>query len=106
MSDPATIGAIAIGGIAWVLSAIGRGATDRAFRELTRGVKDRVAGLRDRPENHDVARAVRTAQIQALERVIREYRDSPRPEWETDPSERPDIFLERSLDFANATLTK
>lgn len=67
-------------------------------------MRDRVAGLRDLPENHDVAKAVRTAQFQALERLVRDYRDIGRPEWSTAPHTRPDIFFERSLKFCGDTV--
>ncbi|MGD9616738.1 MAG: hypothetical protein AB7H90_16280 [Alphaproteobacteria bacterium] len=69
-----------------------------------RGMKDRIAGLRGLPENHDVARAVRMAQIQALERLIRDYRDVGRPEWKTEPYTQPELFFNRSLDFCARTI--
>ena len=120
MPEPVTIAAVAIGGLSWlcqstvggaaiggvsaaVTGAIGN-AADRVMLSTLRGMKNRIAGLRGLPENHDVARAVRMAQIHALEKLIRDYRDIGRPEWKTALHTRPDIFFERSLGFCTRTI--
>jgi len=103
MPEPVTITLLAINGIGWLAGtmagAMTGGATDRAFRGAVKGVRDRLAGIRGVPANHDIAQGVRLAQLQALERVIREYRDRGRDEWKADPHTRPDLFFERSLAF-------
>jgi len=90
MPEPVTIAAVAIGGLSWLChSMLGAAAIggaigpppDRLVAATLRNVNSRVAGLRGLPENHDVTRAERTAQVQALERVIRGYRNIGRPEW-------------------------
>lgn len=68
-----TIGGAMIGGLAG--GHIGN-AVDRAACAIGRSIRDRLAGLRSLPDNHDLAAAVRTAQMQALERVLRTFRDA------------------------------
>jgi hypothetical protein len=63
MAEPVIIAVPAVGGLAWIAAGAVGSASDRAFCAVLRGVKDRVAGLRGTPQNHDVARAVRTAQM-------------------------------------------
>lgn len=101
--EPITITLIALNGLGWLAgtmaAAAAGGSTDRAFRNAVKGVRDRLAGLRGVPENHDIAHGVRLAQLQALERVVRDYRAGARPEWTTQPHTRPDLFFERALAF-------
>ena len=111
MPEPVTIGAMTLGGLAWVYAAslpVAAGAagnvTDRRLCSLARGLKDRVAGLRGLPENRDVAKAMRLAQMQALETSIRGYREIGRPEWTSDAATRPDMFFKRSLAFCSRTV--
>jgi hypothetical protein len=116
MPEPMTIAAASIGGISWLchsaVTTFGTAAlggaignpTDRLVAATLRDMKTRFAGLRGSPANHDVARAVRIAQIQALESVIRNYREVGRPEWVTDEVSRPEIFFHRSLDFCTRTI--
>jgi tetratricopeptide (TPR) repeat protein len=103
MPEPVTITLLAINGLGWLAGtmagALTGGTTDRAFKSAVRGVRDRLAGIRGVPENHDIAHAVRLAQLQALERVIRDYRARGRPEWKTEPHTRPDLFFDRALAF-------
>lgn len=103
MPEPITITLLALNGLGWlagtVAGAAAGGASDRAFRNAVKGVRDRLAGLRGVPENHDIAHGVRLAQLQALERVIRDYRARGRPEWASHPHTRPDLFFERALGF-------
>jgi tetratricopeptide (TPR) repeat protein len=104
MPEPITIGVLALGGLSWVAGGIVGNISDRALCGIMRGFSDRVAGLRGLPENHDVARAVRKAQMQALERLIRDFREVGRPEWQAEPHTRPEMFFERSLRFCGTTL--
>ena len=79
MPEPVTIAALAVGALTWTgLAALGGhvgNVTDRLSCNLLRAHRHRVAGLRGLSENHDLARAVRIAQMQALERVIRDFRE-------------------------------
>jgi len=108
MPEPITITLLALNGLGWlagtVAGAAAGGASDRAFRNAVKGVRDRLAGLRGVPENHDIAHGVRLAQLQALERVIRDYRARGRTEWTTDPHTRPDLFFERALAFTSRAI--
>lgn len=108
MPEPVTITLLAINGLGWLAGtmagAMTGGATDRAFRGAVKGVRDRLAGLRGVPENHDIAHSVRLAQLQALERVIRDYRTRGRPEWASDPHTRPDLFFQRALGFTSRAI--
>lgn len=97
MPEPVSI--LATVGLGWVVGGVVGNASDRQFAAVVRATKDRIAGLRGAPESQDVARAVRVAQMQALERVIKDYRDVSRPEWITEPHTRPDLFFQRGLDF-------
>jgi tetratricopeptide (TPR) repeat protein len=103
MPEPVTITLLTINGLGWLAGtmagALTGGTTDRAFRNAVKGVRDRLAGLRGVPENHDIAHAVRVAQLQALERVVRDYRSRGRQEWSTQPHTRPELFFERALGF-------
>jgi hypothetical protein len=71
---------------------------------VLRNVRDRIAGMRNIPENHDVAVAVRTAQMQALERMIREYRQNGQAQWGGEPHTRPELFFNRGLEFCSHTI--
>jgi tetratricopeptide (TPR) repeat protein len=109
MPEPVTISTLAIAGLGWVAgSAAGvagpvaggivKGASAQVFPAVVRATKDRIAGLRNPPESQDVARAVRVAQIQALERVIRDFQVA-RPERFGALFARPGDFFERSRAF-------
>jgi tetratricopeptide (TPR) repeat protein len=100
---PEPISTLAIAGLSWVITSAAGGVVEGVSGETLSGVvratKDRIAGLWGAPDNQDVARAVRMAQMKALERVIREYRDAGRPEWIREPHTRPDLFFQRSQAF-------
>lgn len=83
MTDPLTT--IAIGGLAWMAAGAIGNMTDRRLCGFLQGLRDGIAGWQGLPENHDVARAARTAQIQALRQVIQAYRVTPRREWSATP---------------------
>jgi tetratricopeptide (TPR) repeat protein len=83
------------------------------YRELERHIYDRVPGLAGLPKNHDVARTVRTAELQALALVVRDFKKH-RP---YDPDAKPtgdvhkwhasnalDEFIERANEFVRASL--
>jgi tetratricopeptide (TPR) repeat protein len=99
---PEPISTLAIAGLGWVAgSAVGgvvEGASGQAFSGIVRATKDRIAGLRGAPESQDVARAVRIAQMQALERVIQDFQVA-RPERFGALFARPGDFFERSKAF-------
>ncbi len=99
MPEPMTTAALALAGLGLIGGTVADGiagnASDRIFCDVLLGVKKRIAGLRDHPENQDVAKAVRTAQMQALERTIRDYDEIGRPEWKSEPYTRPEIFFEK-----------
>ena len=103
MPEPVTISALAIAGLGWMTGAAAGGAvgsvSDRTFCSVLRGTKDRIAGLQSLPENHDIARAVRLAQIQALERLIGDFHNAPHPDWREASHTRPEMFFERSQAF-------
>lgn len=104
MADPLTT--VAFGGLAWMAAGVAGNLTDRQLSGFVRGLWDGIAGWRGLPANHDVARAVRTAQIQALNQLIQAFRDTPRREWSatllgTTP---PDVFFAKSLAFCPRTL--
>jgi tetratricopeptide (TPR) repeat protein len=104
MSEPFAIGVLAVSGLSWISAAAVAGVTgnasDRVLCSLLRGMRDRIAGLRRAPEGNAIARSIRIAQCQALERIINDYRSLGRPEWQSDPATRPDLFFERSLNFS------
>ena len=65
MPEPVTITLLAVNGLGWLAGtmagALTGGTTDRAFKSAVKGVRDRLAGIRGVPENHDIAHAVRLA---------------------------------------------
>lgn len=102
---------MAVAGISWlggsipdVLKGVAGNVTDRVLSGHVRALKVRFAGLQGRPENEHIAQSARVAQCQALERVIREYRDTGRPEWQAQPHLRPEMFFARSLEFCAVTI--
>lgn len=102
--EPLTISSLALAGLGWVsgnavASTLGN-SSDRLFCETIRGVRDRLAGFQDLQANHEVARAVRIAQMQALEKSLREYQRFILP----GSLSVPDLFFERSLRFCARTV--
>jgi len=98
---------LTLAGLSWIGGTVAAGAaggvagnvSDRVLCRLTRGVMERTAGLRGLPENHDVARAVRLAQAQALERLILDHRAVAAPESPTDRIGATDPFHDPALAF-------
>ncbi len=82
--------------LAWCLGSILAGIlgneAHRLYREQPSRITKALAPLTT-PENHDLARAVRTAQIEALERLGMDYRDAHRAGWDAAPGTRPTAFL-------------
>jgi archaellum biogenesis ATPase FlaH len=74
------------------------------YQELTRHIWDRIPALSGLPANHDIACAVRLAQLQALNRVLREYEKSNPPEWQKDPVNKPEVFLDKARRFVRSQL--
>jgi hypothetical protein len=108
MPEPVTITLLAINGLGWLAGtmagALTGATTDRAFKSAVKGIRDRLAGIRGVPENHDIAHAVRLSQLQALERVVRDYRTRGRPEWTTEPHTRPELFFDRAIAFTSRAI--
>ena len=105
--DPALLGSV--GSLAWgamsaVAGSVAIGMSDRHCVAMLRAAQQRLAGLRGIPGNHDVARALRMAQLQALERVIRDFRAAASEEWHPVRRARLELFFERSLEFCGATV--
>jgi tetratricopeptide (TPR) repeat protein len=88
----------------WALDSVGERAADHVISSLVHEVKDRIAGLRGLPANHDVARAVRQAQLKALRRIVKDEQESDRPEWRLHPHLRPDHFFAGAHTFLDAGL--
>ncbi|HEY0417965.1 MAG TPA: hypothetical protein VGC80_00450, partial [Acetobacteraceae bacterium] len=103
MPDPVTLTALAVGGLSYMArTAIGGhlgNASDRAVCHAGRLFRDRIGGLRDLPENHDLAEALRIAQMQALERVIRSFRAEHQREWQGGQADPHLAFFKTALDF-------
>jgi hypothetical protein len=98
----AAVTALALSGLAWLASAALAGTVgnlaDRGFQSVVRGIRDRLAGMREAPDGLTVARAVRLAQMQALERVVRDYERTlilPRTFRPT----RTNKFIDRAIEF-------
>jgi TPR repeat protein len=58
------------------------------YRELEHHIRQRIPGLAGLPANHDVAHAVRGAELKALERVLREYGEKHKPSLFLDDANR------------------
>ncbi len=90
----------ATGGMAWVVGAVAGGivgnVSDRVVARLLHEARTRTAGLEELPENHDLARAVRLAQIQALQRSLN---DQAALHAGADAA-----FVPRALQFCNDTI--
>ena len=108
MVEPVTTAALAVAGLGWIANGIASGvvgsASDRLLSSHVRNLKTRFAGMRDLPENEHVAKSIRAAQMQALEQVVRKYRDIGKPEWEEQDYERPEVFFQRALFFCATTI--
>jgi tetratricopeptide (TPR) repeat protein len=108
--EPTTIASLAVNGLAWVFHACMTGVvanwSDRRLCATVLGLKHRMSHLRGLPENHDVARAVRVAHLQALDRVIRDYRDAPRRESLRVLQADRDVFLDGSVDYCARALRR
>lgn len=108
----------ALGGLSWVVSSVLAGApggsagfvlgavlsgvlgneAHRLYRDATPRIAKGLRGL-TLAENHDLARAVRSAQIDALERLCEDYRKANRAAWDSAPRTRPADFLDRATVF-------
>lgn len=100
MSDPVTLAGVCI---ALTEHLAGHIAHEK-FQELIRHVCERIPGLSGLPVNHDIARAVRTAQLQAFNRVLRDYEKSKkRSEWQDDVADAP--WFQRAMSFVRSQLT-
>lgn len=106
--------ALASAGISYVMSEVAPGVRSAAVAlagdvvksvahkglvETYKGVRQRIAGLRGKPEGDAVAKAVRLAQLQALESLIGEYRTGEVARWKDDAACRPDLFFSAAGEF-------
>ncbi len=84
--------------LAAVLNGIFGNEAHRLYREAAPRVLKGLTPL-SLPENHDLARAVRTAQVEALDRLVEDYREVNRAAWDAAPGTRPAMFLDRVTVF-------
>src|SRR5262245_25814250 len=78
--------------------------TERHVHESLETLKHRVVGLGGLPENHDVARAIRIAELQALYHLLTDFAELPRPEWHRVLHLRPDVFIQTGLDYCRRAI--
>jgi hypothetical protein len=117
MFDPITTAGAA--GLAALIEPIVDAAVDKAkelathvaggilhekYHEVERHIRARIPRFTGFPANHDVRRAVRLAQIQALGYVLNDYVRSNPPEWKDDPVNKPEWFLETAVAFVRSQL--
>jgi tetratricopeptide (TPR) repeat protein len=81
---------------------VGGGILHEKYREIERHVRERIPGFSGFPANHDVRRAVRLAQLQALEYLLNDYEKSNPPEWKADPINKPKWFLDTARTFVRS----
>lgn len=115
MPEPITLGALLLGAVAAlrpildrvasnsVVTGVAGNITDRVLVQMLQGTKDRIAGLQKSPSNLDVARALRTAQLQALERLIRDY-EALNPESKRQPLSLRARFIKAGLAFCSGDI--
>ncbi len=98
MADVVTIAGLSsvVGSIAIDVAG---GMTDRGLCGVVADVRDAFAGRGKIPPNEDIARGVRLAHLQAMERVIKDFRDANNPAWTADRALRPDVFFSRSENY-------
>ncbi|ANP45662.1 hypothetical protein ATE48_06870 [Candidatus Viadribacter manganicus] len=70
-----------MGGAAAVVQGVIGNRSDRVFCEFSQEVVRRIAGRRGLPANHDALRAMRSAQLQALDLLVSKYQKHPDPDW-------------------------
>jgi len=107
MPEPVTIAALATAGLGWVFGeaggvaggVIGAAATT-AWQSAGRALYDRIHHV---PDTEHLARAVRRAQMHALERSLREWWQTLTPQW-TAPSADTAAFYKTAIDFCADTL--
>ncbi len=101
----AAIAGIAGAGLKTVIGGCVEGLADRALSGVTRELVNRIGGLRGLPANHDAARSLRRAQLQALQLVVRQFDRSTLPEWAEDPINKPEIFISEAKAFVTRNLS-
>lgn len=101
----AAIAGVAGAGLKTVIGGCVESLADRALSDVTRELMSRIGGLRGLPANHDAARALRRAQLQALRLIIRQYDKSELPEWAEDPINKPEIFISEAKSFVSNNLS-
>jgi hypothetical protein len=95
--------ALIVGGLTWMFETVrdhAVGATGHEFiREFVRGAVRELGDPQKRERNHDIVRAVRGAQLDALEAVIDGYCIANRPRWDRAPDPATERFLEDATVF-------
>ena len=95
--------ALIIGGLSWVLDTVVEhsvGATGHELiREFVRGAMRELRDPDKRESNHTIARAVRGAQIDALEMVLDGFAIGNAPNWDQAPDTVVQKFLREAAEF-------
>ncbi|MBV9812436.1 MAG: tetratricopeptide repeat protein [Acetobacteraceae bacterium] len=95
--------AVLVGGLSWVFDKVLEdtvGATGHEFlRDFARGAVRELTGPHERPRNHDVARAVRGAQLDAMEDVLAGFAAANAPRWDLAPDQGTECFLRQASAF-------
>ncbi|MCW5620996.1 MAG: hypothetical protein KIS79_07825 [Burkholderiales bacterium] len=108
MVDP-----ISLAAIAWplaeglrssALAGVIGNVADRQLGEFFSSVRNRFAGISGPAENHDIAKALRLAQFQALEHVIRDFRDVWQIPHRKNTEEDFGIFFDKAGGFCRKNL--
>jgi len=96
---------VLLGASAAVAQGIIGNRADGVFCAFSREVGRRIAGRSGLPANHDAVRAIRSAQLQALDHVLSAYAGGADPEWADYEPPRAQIFLERGRAWVSAELS-
>jgi hypothetical protein len=112
MLEPGAISALFVGGLGWtvanvggpVVSGIAGNMSDRAFLRILRALADRSASARGTAADHTIAKAVRVAQVQALEQTIRTYKAVGKSGWNDPHDAHETDFIRSGLEFCRQSL--
>lgn len=92
-----------VGGLTWAVEKVLEhtvGATGYELtREFVRGAVRELGDPQKSERNHDIARAVRGAQLDALEAVLDGFAILNAPRWDQQPDSAANQFLERAAEF-------
>ena len=96
MPEPVTIGALTVGGLGYLAGKAGEALAGQAGTKLLGALRDRFGGLVPGQDTTVVTKALRVAQLQALEQVIRQYEHAV---WPPGTLGEPPPFLAASRAF-------